>query len=194
MAPAASRADLLRSTAVSFCNAFASGTSPTEMLDTYFTSDSSITEHGPAWAAERLPFLAKTFKGRRQSSNNPASNDGNTCDDYYDLLTSTLSFHPTDKTVPPKDEIIVDAEAKGSGGGKGVVTVKLQAKFESIKTGKGWEEEFVYVLSGFDEQGRIGSQELWADPLSEYRIFLFPYVVVMLTPKSSTGAWAAVGD
>lgn len=38
---------------------------------------------------------------------------------------------------------------------------------------KSWEEDFVYRLSGFDEEGRIGHWEIWADPLS---------------------AWDAVGD
>ena len=44
----------------------------------------------------------------------------------------------------------------------------MRAGFKSIKTGEGWEEEFVYVLSGFDDEGRIGRQELWADPLSAW--------------------------
>lgn len=48
------------------------------------------------------------------------------------------------------------------------MTVKLQAGFKSVRTGKGWEEEFVYVLSEFDDEGRIGRQELWADPLSAW--------------------------
>ena len=68
-------------------------------------------------------------------------------------------------------EFVVDAEALGPGGeeeGKGVVTVKMSAAFKSVKSGEGWEEEFVYVLSGFDEEGRIGRQELWADPLSAW--------------------------
>ena len=48
------------------------------------------------------------------------------------------------------------------------VTIKLRARFASIKTGKSWEEHFVYVLSEFDEDYKIGSQELWADPLSAW--------------------------
>ena len=68
--------------------------------------------------------------------------------------------------MPPKEDLMVDAE-------KGTVTIKLHAKFASVKTGKDWEEDFVYVLSEFDGEGKIGSQELWADPLS---------------------AWVAVGD
>ena len=171
MTDSASRADLLRSTAESFCKAFVSGTAPTEMLERYFTSNPQIHEHGPSWATERLPFLGKTFQGRRQqkSSGGSHSSSGTTCDDYYDLLTATLSFHPTEKTLPSSDQFVVDARATGSGGGsKGAVTIKLQAEFKSVKTGKGWKEEFVYILSDFDEDGKIGRQELWADPLSAW--------------------------
>ena len=73
--------------------------------------------------------------------------------------------------MPASERFVVDAEALGPGretGGRGVVTVKMRARFESIKSGRGWEEEFVYVLSGFDDEGRIGRQELWADPLSAW--------------------------
>ena len=157
-------AERLRSTAYSFCQAFVSGASPFETLDKYFTADPRILEHGPAWATSRLPFLATTFEGRRYPSNPDAARK--TCDDYYDVLTSTLSFHPNHDTLPPKEEFMVDAEKK-------TVTVKLHAKFASVKTGKSWEEEFVYVLSEFDQDFKIGRQELWADPLS---------------------AWVAVGD
>ena len=69
------------------------------------------------------------------------------------------------------DQLFVDAEALGPGGeegGRGVVTVKLRAGFKSVKSGQAWEEEFVYLLSGFDDEGRIGRQELWADPLSAW--------------------------
>ena len=164
------RAELLHSTAEAFCTAFVSGTSPTELLDTYFTSNPSITEHGPSWATKRLPFLGKTFRGRRLQHirDGSPSSSGTTCDDYYDLLTSTLSFHPNEDTLPSRDQFIVDPEAKSSSGSKGIVTVKLHAVFKSVKTGKGWAEEFVYVLGDFDDGGKIGSQELWADPLSAW--------------------------
>ena len=46
--------------------------------------------------------------------------------------------------------------------------MKLHGKFASVKTGKSWEEDFVYILSEFDEEGRIGRQEIWADPLSAW--------------------------
>ena len=171
MANTTNRADIMRSTAESFCSAFVSGSAPTEMLNKFFTSNPTIHEHGPSWATERLPFLGKTFQGRRQSAslNGSSSTTGNTCDDYYDLLTATLSFHPTKKTLPSSEHFIVDVDASSPGGGrKGAVTIKLQAEFKSIQTGKGWEEEFVYILSDFNEDGKIGRQELWADPLSAW--------------------------
>lgn len=63
--------------------------------------------------------------------------------------------------MPPVEEFLVDAE-------NGTVTIKLHARFASVKTGKDWEEDFVYILSQFDEDGKIGCQELWADPLSAW--------------------------
>lgn len=155
-------ADRLRSTAYAFCQAFVSGAPPTETLDKYFTLNPKILEHGPSWATSRLPFLVTTFQGRRpkDQSPNPAT-ASRTCDDYYDLLTSTLSFHPSADTLPPKEAFMVDAERK-------TVTVKLHARFASVKTGKSWEEDFVYVLSEFDADFKIGRQELWADPLSAW--------------------------
>ena len=109
------RASLLRSTAESFVKAFIAGTSPTSILNTYFTSSAQIHEHGPTWANARLPFLGKTFTGRRQPGS-PPSDDGRTCDDYYDILTRTLSYHPNDETVPASERFVVDAEALGPGG------------------------------------------------------------------------------
>ena len=55
----------------------------------------------------------------------------------------------------------------------GAVSVVGHARFGAVKTGRSWDERFVYRLSGFDEEGRIGHWEIWADPLS---------------------AWEAVGD
>ena len=161
-ATSAARADHLRTTALSFAKNFGAGLSGPECLDKFFTSNPKITEYGPHFATERLPFLAVKFTGRRRLGQSKAE----TCDDYYDLLTSTLALVPGTLNIPNKQEIAVDGE-------RGIVTVRLRAKFKSIKTGKAWEEEFVYVLSEFDSEGRIGRQELWADPLS---------------------AWLAVGD
>lgn len=154
------KGELMRSTAHAFCQAFTSGSPPSETLDNYFTSNPKILEHGPKWANLRLPFLGIKFQGRRSQGSSTATSR-RTCDDYYDRLTSTLSFHPDGNTLPPREEFMVDAE-------KGTVTVKMHAKFASVKTGTDWEEDFVYVLSEFDEEGKIGSQELWADPLSAW--------------------------
>ena len=154
------RAESIRTTSYNFCKAFAAGDPPSQNLNKYFTADPRILEHGPAFAADLLPFLGIAFQGRRSKSGTNKTSPM-TCDDYYQLLTSILSFRPDESTVPPKDEFMVDAE-------RGTVTVKLHSKFASVKTGKSWEEDFVYILSEFDNEGKIGSQELWADPLSAY--------------------------
>lgn len=154
-------ADILRNTAYSFCKAFISGRSPRENLDEYFARDARIFEHGPSWARSKLPFLGLVFQGRRETTDLSAPPSHKTCDDYYDLLGDTLSFHPLPNTLPSPHDFMVDPT-------KGTVTVKMHAKFASIKTGKSWEEDFVYILGDFDEEGRIGCQELWADPLSAW--------------------------
>ena len=68
--PIRKRGELLRGRAVSFCKAFMNGQSPLEILDGHFvgpdTDRPRITEHGPVWAGERLPFLGRTFVGRRR--------------------------------------------------------------------------------------------------------------------------------
>lgn len=128
------------------------------MLDNFFTSSPKITEHGPQWATSRLPFLGVTFSGRAEEGK---TSPDSTCDEYFDLLGKTLSFHPDKNTFPPAEEFIVDATA-------GAVSVVAKAKFGSIKTGKRWDETFIYRLSGFDEEGKIGHWEIWADPLSAW--------------------------
>lgn len=62
---------------------------------------------------------------------------------------------------PDADDFIVDAEA-------GMVSVVGKGHFASKETGKGWDEQFIYRLSGFDEDGKIGHWEIWADPLSAW--------------------------
>ena len=161
------RDESLRATANGFCNAFVAGTPPTEILDKFFTSSARITEHGPSWAKDHLPFLSTTFSGRRHLDTVGATH-GTTCDDYYDLLASTLSFHPTDETVPPQEEFLVAINKNLDGEWESAVTIKLHAKFSSVKTGKSWQENFVYVLSDFDRDMKIGCLELWADPLSAW--------------------------
>ncbi|KZF25930.1 hypothetical protein L228DRAFT_242315 [Xylona heveae TC161] len=158
-----SRTAQLRARAHSFCQAFLEGRSPSETLSTHFVRGSpKITEHGPA--IEQLPFLGRTFVGR--SSGGSPESVGNSCDDYFTLLSETLRFHPHEHTFPSQPGgYIVDA---GSDNGNGTVNVVGTARFESIKTGKSWEETFIYRLSGFDDDGLIGHWEIWADPLSAW--------------------------
>ncbi|KAI9813081.1 MAG: hypothetical protein M1827_004301 [Pycnora praestabilis] len=131
------RAALLRKTTQSFCAAFLASTPPSETLDQYFRPDGpKITEYGPEWASRRLPFLGKTFSGRRKRGRNDSEGneagsgkgDGesavgdveekeevrktgrkaSTCDEYFDLLGATLGFHPDEHTFPPPSAFIVD--------------------------------------------------------------------------------------
>ena len=159
---AQTRYSLLKDRIQSFCSAFfdLSNNPPKKILDEHFTSDDpKITEHGPEWANERLPFLGKTFTSREQ------------CLKYFELLADTLEFIPNEHTFPGREGIIVDVDAGVDGSGNdiaGVVSVVGQAKFKAVKSGESWDEQFIYRLSGFDEDGKIGHWEIWADPLSAW--------------------------
>lgn len=161
------RTENIRSTAEGFCKAFVAGMAPSKILDTYFTSKPKITEHGPLWAKSRLPFIGTTFYGRRKEDTG-AKDIADTCDDYYDRLNATLTFHPHANTVPSREEFLVSNGKTNDGRWHSGVTIKLNAKFTSIRTGQSWEEDFVYVLGEFDENVKIGHLELWADPLSAW--------------------------
>ena len=52
--------------------------------------------------------------------------------------------------------------------GWGMVLVKAKAQLAGVKSGKGWEEDFVFLFSDFDGEGKIGSMEIWADNLSAW--------------------------
>jgi len=155
------RADRLRKTSYDFCQALLSPPEPSKLLQQYFVSDSpKITEHGPQWCRERLPFLAKTFTH--------VSGD-DSCETYFQVLSKTLRMYMTKDTFPSVEGFIVDPHAAVEGQvNKGAVSVVGKAKFEAIKSGKSWEEQFIYRLSGFDNQGKIGHWEIWADPLSAW--------------------------
>lgn len=139
----------LRNATSSFCVALVKPPSPSELLSQYFVNVPRITEHGPEWSRSRLPFLAKTFTGK----------DG--CEEYFNVLTEVLDMALDDDSFPRPDEFTVDADA-------GMVSVVGKGRFTSRKTGKGWDEQFIYRFSGFDKQGRIGHWEIWADPLSAW--------------------------
>jgi len=73
------------------------------------------------------------------------------------------------QTFPGEEGFIVDKEASVEGAEeKGAVSVVGKARFKSKKTGQGWNEAFIYRFSGFDEDGKIGHWEIWADPLSAW--------------------------
>lgn len=203
--PTTARATLLRTNAHAFCKALLSPPPPKDLLARFFVSSPSprILEHGPHWAAKRLPFLGKAFEG------------GDACAKYFELLAQTLKMQLDESSFPGLEGFVVDLEgdalagrgkvasggsaaggvkglwtgARKEGGnglwspagrssagggssssavGKGAVTVVGRGTFESVKTGRKWEEEFVYVLSGWDGEGKFASWEIWADPLSAW--------------------------
>jgi hypothetical protein len=170
------RQDLLRSQAHAFCSAFSTSSSseqtPQQILDTYFRNIPNhypiIHEHGPAWSNKKLPFLGKEFVGRSLAEGSSAETDTNpgqsrdTCDDYFTLLSQTLAVENAE--FPASEEYTVDTVAPNGG----AVSVVGVGTFKSVKTGKTWEEQFTYRLSGFDIEGKIGKWEIWADPLSAW--------------------------
>lgn len=77
------------------------------------------------------------------------------------LMGSTLRLELTAESLPGPEGFVVDAEA-------GAVSVVGKAYVESRKTGKGFQETFIHRFSGFDDEGRIGHWEIWADALSAW--------------------------
>lgn len=149
-APSPTRRTALLNHTHTFCSALLSPPPPSTLLATHFIpSEPKITEHGPAWASTRLPFLGKTFTGVEE------------CISYFDVLGEVLEMQLPADAFPGPEGFVVDAEA-------GMVSVVGKGRFVSRKTGKGWDEEFIYRFSGFDGLGRIGHWEIWADPLSAW--------------------------
>jgi hypothetical protein len=138
--------------------------SPEELIATYFARDDpKIIEYGPAWCRDRLPFLHTTFQG---------VSGENSCQTYFELLSKNLKMHLPEDAFPGYGGFIVDpltvvGDKKGGGG---AVCVTGKGKFESVKTGKIYDETFMYRLSGFDEEGRIGCWEIWSDSLSAWNV------------------------
>jgi hypothetical protein len=144
------RADNMRQSCFHFCQALLDPSSPSKLIQSFFVTDSpKITEHGPHWCRDRLPFLSKTFKGW--------SGD-DSCESYFKVLSETLKMHMTKDSFPSRPEgFLADAYTRVEGEDSwGAVSVVGKGRFESVKTGKSWDETFIYRFSGFDEQGKIG--------------------------------------
>ncbi|KAK8100950.1 uncharacterized protein PG998_007645 [Apiospora kogelbergensis] len=156
---AADRSSVMRSRAHAFCQSLISPPSTTKLLSEFFIPDASgdgdsrptIHEHGPAWASKTLPFLGESFTG------------GAACEEYFTVLADTLKMHMSAAdSFPGPDGFVVDAA-------RNQVCVVGKGRFESVKTGRSWDEQFTYVLSGWDGQGwKMRRWDIWADPLSAW--------------------------
>lgn len=161
---------LLNARALLFCKSFIDGAPAKEILERHFTSTQTpvIDEHcslpqssSPIYDkySSRLPFLTKSpFRGHEA------------CREYFDLLSSTLkvdfpapitsggeagehagkfaggrTFRGSGEPVEPFTVESVDPV-------KFAVTVRGKGRFSDVKTGKGWDEEFVYLLSMVEEE------------------------------------------
>ena len=160
--PESVRYELIQKTAYDFCQAL-SQKSPVDLLEKYMTLNPKITEHGPEWALERLPFLGKTFEGKIG------------CTRYFKVLSETLKMELNENSFPNLAGFSADVKAEVRAGADelaskeiGTVNVVGKGYFASLRTGKSWEEKFIYRFSGFDENGKFDHWEIWADPLSAW--------------------------
>ena len=115
-----------------------------QMIMSYFLKSSTafIHEYAPELVNDSIPFLGKTFEGYHG------------IEMYMSLMTEYLKYEDM--------EFFNYAVAEE----KEVVTVKGSVKWTYLKTGKKWEETFIWRLSLFDEEGKIERYEVWVDPLS----------------------------
>ncbi|KAF2214036.1 hypothetical protein CERZMDRAFT_38463 [Cercospora zeae-maydis SCOH1-5] len=145
--PTTDRASKLIATSHAFAKALETPLSPEDLLSKFFTSSPKITEHGPAWARNRLPFIAKTYFGPDEFV------------EYFKTLSEVLFMKPD--PTPAIEQFAVQVNA-------GLVIVQGAGGFKSVKTGKSWKETFIWKFSEFDQEGKIGHWEIWADPLSAW--------------------------
>lgn len=138
-----SRSKLLLAKAQSLATAVASQVDSKTIMSHFPKSSSAFAhEYAPDSVNDSIPFLGKTFEGYHG------------IETYMSLMTEYLKYEDMeffDYAVAEEEE---------------VVTVKGSAKWTYVKTGKKWEETFIWRLSRFDEEGKIGGYEVWADPLS----------------------------
>ena len=140
------RSAMLRKCAHAFCMALLSSEFDAhEFVRTFFVpgDEATIIEHGPGWARKALPFLGQKFQGR----------DG--CVQYFEALDRTLNILLPVDAFPPDEELVVDPDADVPGPHKGAVCIVGKGRFENKETGWGWNETFIYKLSGFDDDGRV---------------------------------------
>jgi hypothetical protein len=155
------RAELLREKSYSFCQALLSPSPPIELIKAYFTEDNpKIVEYGPPWCREKLPFLHTTFEG---------ASGKDSCQTYFEVLSKILKMNLPRDAFPGPEGFIVDPDAIIEGSPKkGAVSVTGKGNFESVRTGKSYDETFMYRLSNFDDEGKIGCWEIWSDSLSAW--------------------------
>jgi hypothetical protein len=150
----------LKGRAQAFCSAFLNPAThpPERILDDHFVKeDARILEHGPLFAQAKLPYIARPFRGK---------NEGLW---YFRLQSETVEFLPHTQTFSGSESIVVDSESMIPGqAGRGVATIVGKAKYKAVKSGQNWEARFVWRLSGFDDEGRIGLWEVWGDCLSAW--------------------------
>jgi len=138
-----SRRKLLLAKSQSLATAIALKSDP-EIIMSHFSQSFTVFAHeyAPPTINDSIPFLGTTFDGYEGIQK------------YMTLLGEYLEYEDMEFF----DHAVAEEEE--------VVTVKGKAKWTYLKTGKKWEETFIWRLSHFDEEGKIGGYEVWADPLS----------------------------
>lgn len=148
------RVEALRKTMEAFCRHFADGSPPKVILDECFDAGlPRIHEHGPEWAMSELPYLSKTWCGRGFATDS--------CENYFTSLGQTLRFFPDKDTFPSSNCFLIDPFIQ-----KGVV--KARCKLQSVISDATWEEDFIFLFSDFNLEGKFGLLEIWSDSLSAW--------------------------
>jgi hypothetical protein len=77
---------------------------------------------------------------------------------YLQVLSETLKVYVSENRFPGSERFIADPSAKvdWQDGLGGAVCIVGRVEFESVKDGADVARAFIYRLSDFDEEGRIG--------------------------------------
>ncbi|BFZ59936.1 hypothetical protein YB2330_000958 [Saitoella coloradoensis] len=100
---------------------------------------SDATAHEHGPQTDTMPFLGRTIPVK----------------DYMPLLQKSVKFSDMSFFDYTSDPVTSRLSVKG------------KATFTWIATHKSWDEVFTYVL-GFDQDNKVKTYEVWADPLSMY--------------------------